>query len=158
MVRWPGHIKPGSTSDQLICLNDVMATCAAVVGASLPDNAAEDSFNMLPAMLGNAREPLRESLVHHDVKGNFALRQGPWKLVIRAQKEGDPVYELYNLEEDIAETVDRSSESSAEVLRLLRTLSHTVDYGRSTPGGIQPNDTLDIDVFHLPAQRWANPR
>lgn len=158
MVRWPGHIKSGTTSDQLLCLNDVMATCAAVVGETLPDNAAEDSFNMLPAMLGMVHEPIRDSLVHHDVKGNFAIRQGPWKLVILAQKDGEPTYELYNLEEDIAETVDRSSEFPGEVERLLRTLENTIERGRSTPGESQPNDTLEIDPFHLPPQRWANPR
>jgi len=158
MVRWPGHVEPATASDQLVCLNDIMATCASIVGAGLPDNAAEDSFDMLPVLLGTTQEPVCESLVHHDVKGNFAIRQGPWKLVILAQKEGDPTYELYNLEEDIAESVNRTFDNPDVVGRLLRSLSSTVDYGRSTPGGIQLNDTLEIDPFHLPPQRWARPR
>src|SRR5262249_22970853 len=46
LVRWPGKIKAGSTSDQLICLNDLMATCAEIVGAKLPDSAGEDSVSI----------------------------------------------------------------------------------------------------------------
>jgi len=37
-----------------------MATCAAIVNADLPDQAAEDSLNLLPALLGKApREMIR---------------------------------------------------------------------------------------------------
>ena len=54
IVRWPGRIRPGSTSDQLVCLTDLMATLAAITGAVLPQDAAEDSFNLLPVMEGKA--------------------------------------------------------------------------------------------------------
>ncbi|MCY3019831.1 MAG: arylsulfatase, partial [Planctomycetota bacterium] len=48
IARWPGKVKAGSVSDEIICLNDLMATCAALVGAKLPDGAGEDSYNILP--------------------------------------------------------------------------------------------------------------
>ena len=54
IVRWPGHVQAGSTNDSLVCLNDLFATCADIVGDKLPDNAAEDSFSFLPAALGVA--------------------------------------------------------------------------------------------------------
>ena len=57
LVRWPGQVKPGSTSAQLTSLTDVMATVAAITGADLPKDAAEDSFNMLPALLGQGQRP-----------------------------------------------------------------------------------------------------
>ena len=41
LVRWPGQVKAGSVSDQTVCLTDLMATCAKIVGAKLPDDAAE---------------------------------------------------------------------------------------------------------------------
>ena len=50
IVRWPGKIAAGSTGDQTVCLTDVMATCAAITGAVLPENAAEDSFDLLPML------------------------------------------------------------------------------------------------------------
>src|SRR5262249_48888528 len=48
LVRWPGKVKAGSTCDQTVCLNDLMATCAEVVGAKLPDDAGEDSVSLVP--------------------------------------------------------------------------------------------------------------
>jgi arylsulfatase A len=157
LVRWPGKVAAGATSSQLVCLNDVMATCAAALGYKLPDDAAEDSVNMIPALRGH-QKPVREYLVNHDVKGQFALRQGPWKLVTIADKENPPKYELYNLEQDIAETTDLSAQQSERVASMVASLDKFVAGGRTTPGLPQHNDTHDIDVRHLPKQRWANPR
>ena len=82
IVRWPAKVKAGSTSDQLICHTDLLATCAEIVGAKLPANAAEDSVSILPALLGTATEPLHEAVVHHSASGAFAIRQGRWKLAL----------------------------------------------------------------------------
>ncbi|MFO0824293.1 MAG: arylsulfatase [Gemmataceae bacterium] len=59
IVRWPDTVKAGSTSDQLLSLTDLMSTIAAIVDVNLPDNAAEDSFNMLPALLGKGQNAIR---------------------------------------------------------------------------------------------------
>jgi arylsulfatase A-like enzyme len=58
IVRWPTRVTAGTTSDQLACLTDVMATLAAITGAELPHDAAEDSFDLLPALDGAATEPI----------------------------------------------------------------------------------------------------
>ena len=80
IARWPGKIEASSTSDQTMCLTDVMATCAAIVGAKLPQDAAEDSFNMLPALLGEAGEaPIREYTLHQTISLALAIRRGDWK-------------------------------------------------------------------------------
>ncbi|MCC6489717.1 MAG: arylsulfatase [Candidatus Hydrogenedentes bacterium] len=158
IVRWPGKVAAGSSSTQLACLNDVMATCAAILHEELPDDAAEDSVSLLPALLERDEAPLREALVHHDVKGQFAIRKGPWKLVILAGKEGDPKFELYNLEQDIAEAQDLAGQHPEMVAQMLALLDEYVAKGRSTPGAPQSNDTLNIDVRHLPRERWAHPR
>ncbi|MEK7992755.1 MAG: arylsulfatase, partial [Planctomycetota bacterium] len=61
IARWPGKIKPGSTTDQMTSLTDIMATCAAIVAAQLPNDAAEDSYDMLPVLLGHrSNEPVRK--------------------------------------------------------------------------------------------------
>ena len=57
IVRWPGKVKPGTTSDQVVCLTDLFATCAEILGSRLPDTAAEDSVSLLPALLGTATGP-----------------------------------------------------------------------------------------------------
>ncbi|MEO1981218.1 MAG: sulfatase-like hydrolase/transferase, partial [Fuerstiella sp.] len=44
VVRWPNHVAAGSSSDQMVCLTDIFATCARMVGADLPTHGAEDSI------------------------------------------------------------------------------------------------------------------
>ncbi len=82
LARWPARVQAGGKSDQTLCLTDLMATCADILDAKLPDHAAEDSVSFLPALEGKAREPLREAVVHHSINGSFAIRQGNWKLAL----------------------------------------------------------------------------
>jgi arylsulfatase A-like enzyme len=114
IVRWPGKVTAETTSDETISLVDLFATIAAVVGKSLPsdEEGAEDSFNVLPALLGQSLSgPLRPSMIVHSVDGNFAIREGPWKYiegkasptahrVLRPEELGA---QLYNLRNDPAE-------------------------------------------------------
>ena len=82
IARWPGVTKPGSTCGQTICLTDLMATCAGILGAKLPDDAGEDSVSILPLLQGQDR-PVREAVVHHSINGMFALRQGKTQTHLR---------------------------------------------------------------------------
>ncbi len=81
IVRWPGRVKAGTTSDQPICLTDLMATLAAILGTELPRDSAEDSFNMLPALEGKARAPIRPYLIEQAFRGarTLSIRRGRWK-------------------------------------------------------------------------------
>ena len=49
VARWPGVIEPASTCSETICLNDLMATAAEIIGVELPPAAGVDSFSLLPA-------------------------------------------------------------------------------------------------------------
>ncbi len=158
IARWPGQVKPGTTSDQLISLVDLMATCADLVGAKLPDNAGEDSVSFLPALRGRAGKPLREALVHHSIQGKFSIRQGQWKLELcpgsggwsspkdpEATREGIPSIQLYDMTSDLAEKKNLQAEQPEVVARLTKLLEKYVADGRSTPGQSQTNDgTIDI--------------
>jgi len=76
IARWPEKIKAGSESAQTICLTDVMATCAAIVNSALPNNAAEDSYNILPLLLGDTRDkPERRYTLHQTIKLALAIRR-----------------------------------------------------------------------------------
>jgi arylsulfatase A len=153
MARWPGKVKPGSTSDQLVCLTDLIATCAEMVGHHLPDTAAEDSVSLVPALLGTAQSPLREAVVHHSINGLFAIRQGNWKLELcagsggwgspgdaAALKQGLPPMQLYDMTEDVGEKVNVETINPQVVERLTKLLEKYVADGRSTPGAPQRND------------------
>jgi arylsulfatase A-like enzyme len=88
IALWPGHVEAGSTSDQLICNVDLLATFAALTGQELPSDAAPDSLNVLPALVGKPEQPLRKELVLMPSRRNiFALRSGDW-IYINAQGGG----------------------------------------------------------------------
>jgi len=89
IARWPGRIKPGTTSDETICLTDFLATASDILGEKLPMDAGEDSFSLLPYLLGEVRkEPRRKAVVHHSINGLFAIRSGQWKLIDGAGSGG----------------------------------------------------------------------
>jgi arylsulfatase A-like enzyme len=136
LARWPGKIKAGSVCDDIICLNDLMATCAEIVGAKLPDNAGEDSVSILPDLLGTAKGPVREATIHQAPSGHLAIRQGPWKLIFL----NGGTKELYNLQNDLGETEDRAASQPEVVARLTALMQHYIETGRSTPGTPQKND------------------
>jgi len=141
LVRWPGKIKAGSLCDDTICLNDLMSTCAEIVGAKLPDTAGEDSVSILPDLLGTAKGPVREAIIHQDYKGNLAIRQGPWKLIFF--KDGK--HELYNLQKDLSETTDVAEANPDMVNQLTTLMKRLITQGRSTVGAPQKNEA-DISL------------
>lgn len=78
LARWPGHIPPGSQSDHLFGLTDLMATIAAAVNVQLPAGAAPDSLNELPLLTDPAHVPTIRSEMLMQGTGGYALRQGDW--------------------------------------------------------------------------------
>jgi arylsulfatase A-like enzyme len=134
-----------------------MATCAALVGEKLPDNAGEDSYNILPALLGEKLNgPIRKATVLHSISGKFALRQGDWVLIDAPsgddnrepdwfkQERGYTAHtqpgELYNLREDLTERRNLYGERPEIVQRLKALLEKYKSEGRSTPGAPQKNE------------------
>ncbi len=152
LVRWPAKVKADQKSAQLVCLTDFMATAAAIVGAPVPENAAEDSFSFLPALLGESHQATRQSVIHHSIQGAFALREGDWKLELCAGsggwsdprpgspgEKGLPDTQLYNLSTDIAEKNNLQGEKPEIVAKMQAALEKIVAEGRSTPGAAQKN-------------------
>jgi arylsulfatase A-like enzyme len=158
LVRWPDRIAAGRTSAQTVCLTDFMRTAADILQVKLPDQAAEDSVSLLPALLGQDRAPLREATVHHSINGSFAIRQGKWKLAFcpgsggwssprpgREDTSSLPPVQLFDLEADLAEQHNVQAEHPDVVARLTQLMARYVDEGRSTVGAPQANDgTVDF--------------
>jgi arylsulfatase A-like enzyme len=136
LARWPGKIKAGSVCDHTICLTDFIATSAEITGAKLPDNAGEDSFSILPHLLGIAAKPVRDSIIHQDMKGTLSVRQGPWKLIF----SGNEKHELYNLQTDLSEATNVAEAHPDIVKRLTALMQKLITDGRSTPGPTMKND------------------
>ena len=141
IVSWPGHVKPGSVNNSLICLNDLYATFAELTGQDIPDNAAEDSKSFLPALNGKNMENDDKAVVHSDFLGYFGIRKGDWKLTFPKNSDKKA---LYNLKDDPEEKHNLVSEYPEKVRELTRLLTKIVKEGRSTPGKLQKNDGPEI--------------
>jgi arylsulfatase A-like enzyme len=128
IARWPGRIKPG-VSDALVCQVDFLASFAALTGQSIDTAAGPDSFNILPALLGETKKG-RDTLVEQ-AQGQ-ALRMGDWKLLPRrmqAKKETGP--ELYNLKSDLGETKNVAADNPKIVDEMTALLEKIKSAGRS---------------------------
>jgi arylsulfatase A len=153
IARWPGHIPAGRVSEETICLVDLLATCASLLHAKPPADAAEDSYNILPVLLGEAHKlPLREATVLHSGHGNFGIRQGEWVLIDAPSGDdngahGEPPWfkkergyqsealkgELYNLRNDRAQVRNLYAEQPEIVQRLKQLLEKYKSDARSAP-------------------------
>lgn len=158
LARWPGQVKAGTRSDQLLCLTDFMATCSQILGVDLPATAGEDSTGFLPALKGRDQGPLREAIVHHSINGSFAIRQGSLKLALcpgsggwSAPRPGRddtsklPAVQLYDLSSDIGEQHNLQATRRQDVQMLTALLEKYVTQGRSTPGAPQQN-TVAVEI------------
>jgi arylsulfatase A len=147
LARWPGRIQAGSVSDEPVILTDLLATVAAIVGETLPPSsqAAEDSHDILPALLGDAPgRPLREAMVLHSAEGVFAVRQGPWKWIegrphpdVKTPAGGarseEHRQQLYDLSQDPEEARDLLARHPEQAQRLARLLDKYRKQGFSRP-------------------------
>jgi arylsulfatase A-like enzyme len=126
IVRWPGHVKPDSVSDALISQVDLLSSLATLTGHKLPEQAAPDSFDELPALLGKSKTGRPELVEDADVR---SLVDGDWKLIqpshfpkinkaTNTELGNDPQPQLYNLANDPGETNNLASQYPDRVNRM----------------------------------------
>jgi len=137
IATWPARIRP-KVSDALIGQPDLLSSLAALTGRGLAADAAPDSFNLLPALLGDSAQG-RDHLVEY--ANGLAIRKGPWKLIPTKGPEGkagrknallrEP--ELYNLAADPGETKNLAAERADVAKELTALLEQVVAGGRSRP-------------------------
>ena len=175
IARWPGRIPKGQVSNQMTNTTDIFATLASVVGYKLPDNAATDSFDMLPVMLGTGdpKKPIRPHLLTQSFRGEFQIRQGEWKYLDHkgsggngyskgllkkyelTEKEPEAPGQLYNLTTDPGETTNlfyKNPEKRKELQTLLESLKKN---GRSAPTGREPIGIENISTTKVVAEPKA---
>ncbi len=151
IVRWPEKIPGGSICHQTVCLTDVMATCAAVSGAALPTDAAEDSFDLSPLFANQPLEPVRPFTLHQTINLSLAIRRGPWKYLDHTGSGGNNYEQgelkrfaladaspeapgqLYNLDTDPGETENLYFKHPEIAKELKSLLEETKRSGRSAP-------------------------
>jgi arylsulfatase A-like enzyme len=146
LARWPGKVPPSTVVEETVCLTDLLATVADLLNVSLPSDAGEDSFSILPLLLGrDVGDPIREATVHHSADGVFSIRQAAWKLVdgrgsggfteprAYQPKPGEPPGELYHVLADPAESNNLYDRRPEIVRQLKALLERYKSEGRSRP-------------------------
>jgi len=129
IVRWPGYIPAGSTSDELCSLMDLHPTFAKLAGATLP-NRKRDGQNIWPLWSPhNAKSPHEHFFYYHTNKLQ-AVRDQRWKLVLGESPK------LYDLKADLAEKDNVAKKHPTVVKRLKAAVSDaTVELGTGTQKG-----------------------
>jgi len=119
IVRWPGKVEAGSTSDYVGYFADLMPTLAEVAGVPSPKGI--DGISFLPTILGRTSEQTQHPFLYwefYEQGGRQGVRMGDWKGI--AQPFAGPI-ELYNLKNDQGETRNVAAQHP-EVVQAIRTI------------------------------------
>ena len=103
IVRWPGKIKAGSSSDHISAFWDFLPTALELAGTDIPTDI--DGISFLPALLGKGKQQKHDYLYweFHEQNGKRAVLTDDWKAVqLNVHTEPGKI-ELYNLADDPSE-------------------------------------------------------
>lgn len=142
LIRWPvGISEPGRRCDAVVGQVDLLATLAEILGASLPDNAGEDSHSFARLLTDPRATHTRPPLVTHGNGGGqhrYAITDGRWKLILGKHPQE---HELYDLLDDRSEKLNVAAANRRITGRLTESINQLISRGRTTPGSAQANDT-----------------
>ncbi|MDQ8181559.1 sulfatase-like hydrolase/transferase [Pelagicoccus sp. SDUM812005] len=137
-IVWaPGRVAPGSVSDETILTFDIMPTSMALAGASAPAGHILDGIDVAPALFEN--EPLPQTTRFWSMWNGGALREGPWKLVVQAERKL-----LFNLEDDPQETTDLATNFPERVSGMYKTYTSFLSETKAD----SPYPTLPVRQFY----------
>ena len=140
IVRWPNRVKAGESS-ALLSQIDLLSSFAALTQQTMPREAAPDSFNVLPALLGETMQG-REHLIED---ANLrSLRVGNWKYIPAGRGTGvtantntetgnTPGAKLFDLASDAGETKNLAMQFPEQLRRMAAHLTQIVMGNRSRP-------------------------
>jgi arylsulfatase A len=101
IVRWPGMVKAGSTSEHICAFWDFLPTCCELIGVDAPGDI--DGISMLPTFLRKKKRQKKHKYLYWELRGRQGVRMGRWKAV--RSKPGTRI-ELFDLDKDIGEKND----------------------------------------------------
>jgi arylsulfatase A-like enzyme len=129
VMRWPGRIPAGQTSQELISTMDLLPTFAALAGAAPPAGRIDgrDASDIILGRPGAKSHWDDEGFFYYMLEQLQAVRSGPWKLYLPLEKkyrnlrrtDGPQKLELYDVRNDVGETSEVSAQNPEVVQRLL---------------------------------------
>lgn len=106
IARWPGKIKPGSTSDFVSAQYDMFATFADIAGVQAPYS---DGISLVPVFTGQGKVAPRDYLYFEfpERSGQVAIRFENYKAIkSNLKNDRNAKWELYDMRTDEKETKD----------------------------------------------------
>ncbi|KPL25269.1 MAG: hypothetical protein AMJ75_01700 [Phycisphaerae bacterium SM1_79] len=113
IVRWPGKIKAGSTSEHICAFWDFLPTCCELIGVDAPGDI--DGISILPTLLGRRGKQKKHEYLYWELRGQQGIRMGRWKAV---RLKPNQKIQLYDLDKDIGEQNDVAGANPDIVTRM----------------------------------------
>ena len=150
IVKWPGKIKAGTVSNEVINQVDILSTVAQITGFKLTKEVAVDSYNILPVLKSESyKSPLREATIQNTKDNMYAVRKGNFVLINtytgqhsgapasyheksgypKPNKKGGP--QLFDLSGDLSQKKDLANEKPELVKEMQNILEKYRTSGRS---------------------------
>lgn len=137
MIRWPGRVAPGSTSDEVVAAIDYFPTILDAVGTPRPVGQVVDGVSLLAVLEGKGsieREAVFTWFPH--LIPAVSVRAGDWKLIYRWEphREYPETRELYNLKNDLGETRNLAMAHPDQVAKLEKLIERFIaETGANAP-------------------------
>jgi arylsulfatase A-like enzyme len=151
LVKWPGIVKPGSVTHQYIIIEDFLPSILEMAGVSSYRTIQKvDGRSFVPLLKNPGLRDNKRALIWHmpnkwqpqdgpGINYKSAIRQGDWKLIYNMR---DGKKELYNLKNDIGESIDLAAKHPQKVKDLSTLLSQSLREWNSPMPGIKSTNKL----------------
>lgn len=116
LMRWPGHIAPGSVCNEHVSALDLFPTFAAFAGSNVSADRTIDGRNISDLILAREQSRAPSQFAYYMGDTLAAVRSGNWKLHV--QRDGESLCELYDLAADPGESTNLSHRESSVVKEL----------------------------------------
>ena len=154
IVRWPGQIRGGRESDQILTTMDLMPTFASLAGTRIPESLRMDGQDATEFLLGRTDESPRDEYLYYAGCLLTGIRVGSWKLVLSRQAnpprtgwwgrmiEAVPETQLYNLDQDVGETTNLAKQHPETVAALMKRIEQARANSGTLIGQVQRHGYL----------------
>jgi arylsulfatase len=157
LVRWPGHVAAGTSTNEIVALVDLFPTLAKIAEAKVPDDRVIDGVEQTPLLLGGTKTSARESVLFFSGRTLLAIKWRRFKIFLTGDDPAPRVRSwrrlwaplIYNVEQDPREEVDIAMDNLwtlRPALRPVYLFLFSVDKeGLILPGGDEPEKaTVEI--------------
>lgn len=97
VIRWPGRISAGRSSDEIVHAMDLFPTFASIAGGIVPDDRPIDGQDMTAFFLGDVEASGREGIIVYMGAEIFGVKWRNWKLHFKEQDDWAAVLRTYTM-------------------------------------------------------------